>query len=271
MTETTEPKLTRPVLRYHGGKWLLAPWLIGQFPAHEIYVELFGGAASVLLRKPRGYHEVYNDLDGDVVNLFRILREPDAARQLCAALELTPFARDEHNLCYEKTEDRMESARRLVVRSFFGFGSSGNRGYITGFRAASKQSHRPHAMDWANVPEALHAVTERLKGVTIENRDAFAVVAQQDSPATFFYCDPPYPHFTRGSHCKNQYRFEMETDDHRQLAQTLRTIKGKAMVSSYPNPLYDELYAGWRRAQREHSKAGQVGRVASMEVIWMNY
>lgn len=268
-----EAKVTRPVLRYHGGKWLLAPWLIEHFPEHQVYVELFGGAASVLLRKPRSKSEVYCEIDPDVVNLFQVLRDPGNCAELCRQLELTPFSREDFQVAYEEYDwdHNIERARKLVVRSFFGFGSSGNRAYITGFRASSKQSNRAHAMDWANVPEALHAVVERLKGVTIENRSAFQVIKQQDSAETLFYADPPYPHFTRSSHCKNQYAFEMDTNDHRQLALVLNQIKGKAIVSGYPNELYEEFYRGWRRVEREHSKAGQVGRVPSTEVLWMNF
>jgi DNA adenine methylase len=126
-------------------------------------------------------------------------------------------------------------------------------------------------MDWANVPESLHAVLWRLQGVTIENKHAFEVIAQQDSPETLFYVDPPYPHFTRASHCKDQYAFELDTRDHVRLARLLNGIKGKAVVSSYPNGLYDELYAGWRTDSREHSKSSQLGRAPSVEKIWMNF
>src|SRR5688500_1471666 len=110
----------RPVLRWHGGKWRLAPWIIGHFPQHRIYVEPFGGAASVLLRKPRSYAEIYNELDGEVVNLFRVLRSADA-HELVRRLELTPFARDEFVGAHDDTDDPIEAARQLVVRSFMGF------------------------------------------------------------------------------------------------------------------------------------------------------
>ena len=155
--------VTRPVLRYHGGKWILAPWIISHFPQHKIYVEPFGGGGSVLLRKERSVCEVYNDLDEDVVNLFRVLRDSAKALALCHLLSLTPFGRLDFRAAYELCDDPIERARRMVVRSFQGFGSgSCNRDYSAGFRAASKQTGRPHPADWANIPECLWLVTERL-------------------------------------------------------------------------------------------------------------
>lgn len=269
--KSTDDKISRPVLRYHGGKWLLAPWIVGHFPAHDIYVELFGGAASVLLRKPRVHYEVYNEVDPDVVNLFRVLRDRDQNAALCRALELTPFSRDEFIAAYVREEVApVESARRLIVRSFMGFGSSGNRSYITGFRAASKQSGRPHSMDWANVPESLHAVATRLQGVVIENREAMEVIKQQDTPGTLFYADPPYLLPTRNTHC-DTYRFNLTDFEHTCLAKALRGIKGMAIISGYPSPLYDDLFAGWKRVERRHKKSTQVGSKESTEVLWMNF
>jgi DNA adenine methylase len=126
----------RPLLRWHGGKWLLAPWIISHFPPHRVYVEPYGGAFSVGLRKPRVYAEIWNDLDGELVNLFRVLREPPLAARLVDQVRLTPFAREEFNAAYAPSEDPLERARRLVVRSFMGHGADGGSGiYRTGFRA----------------------------------------------------------------------------------------------------------------------------------------
>jgi DNA adenine methylase len=172
----------RPALRWHGGKWNLAPWIIGFFPPHRCYVEPFGGAASVLIRKPRSYAEVYNDLDGDAVNLFRVLRS-DRAGELIDALRLTPFAREEFVEASELSDDPIERARRLVIRSFMGFGSNGhNIKRKTGFRANSNRSGTTPARDWLNYPDALASIVERLQGVIIENRDAAEVMAAHDSP-----------------------------------------------------------------------------------------
>jgi len=185
-------------------------------------------------------------------------------------LELTPFSRTEFLRAYQRTEEPVEKARRLVVRSFAGFGSTANRDYITGFRAASKQSGRPHSLDWANIPECLHAVTWRLQGVTIENRCALQIIRQQDTPDTLFYCDPPYLRASRNCSGR-QYRFDFGDSHHEDLAAHLRHIKGRAVVSAYPSPLYDRLYAGWRRVTTTALAASNVGSIHRTEVLWMNF
>lgn len=252
---------------------MLAPWIISHFPAHITYVEPFGGGGSVLLRKTRSKCEVYNDLDEDVVNLFRVLRDAAATLKLCDLLEMTPFGRMDFRAAYELTDDPIERARRIVVRAFQGFGSaSANRDYSSGFRASSKQSGRPHAKDWCNIPECLWLVTERLKGVVIECRDALEVIGNQDTTDTLFYIDPPYLQTTRPNSNTKQYRFEMGVMEHVALGKLLRRIKGKCIVSGYASALYDgELCAGWHRVEKKTSASGQSGCVERTEILWMNF
>lgn len=256
--------VTRPVLRWHGGKWNLAPWVIAHLPPHRIYVEPFGGAASVLLRKPRAYAEVYNDLDDDVVGMFRVLRDPVSAEQLVAAVRLTPFARIEQVEAYEQSTEPVERARRLIVRSYMGFGSNGTH-RKTGFRANSNRSGTTPARDWANYPDPLAAVAERMVGVTVENRDAKAVMAAHDGPATLHYVDPPYMPETRDK--GGDYAHELTADQHVELLQFLRTLGGMVVLSGYPSPVYDGLLADWTRVER---KALADGARARIEVLWIN-
>ena len=212
----TEP--SRPVLRWHGGKWILAPWIIEHFPKHRVYVEPFGGAASVLLRKRPVYAEVYNDLDDCVVNLFKVLRNPDLAPRLIRLLVETPFSRTEFETAYEVSNDPVEEARRLIIRSFMGFGSTGFNRDVgrTGFRATSNRSGTTPAHDWANYPDGLADVAARLAGVVIENRDAIEVMQQHDSEETLHYVDPPYLPETRSVKFRttdgraNCYRHELD-------------------------------------------------------------
>lgn len=258
----------RPLLRYHGGKWMLAPWIISHLPRHRIYVEPFGGAASVLLRKPRSYAEVYNDLDGEVVNLFRVCRERPA--ELVRGIEWTAYARDEYRLAFEETDDPLESARRMVVRSFMGFGSNAvQRAVKSGFRANASRSGTTPAHDWRHLPPNLLAVAERLRGVTIENRPAAEVIAQQDGPTTLVYADPPYVRETRSNkmHGHHGYTHEMTDADHKDLAEVLRGVRGMVALSGYRCDMYDALYAGWRRIDRDALADGARKRVES---LWLN-
>jgi DNA adenine methylase len=262
---------TRPVLRYHGGKWKLAPWLISLFPAHRVYVEPFAGGASVLMRKERSYAEVYNDMDGEIVNVFRVLRDPQSAARLEELVRLTPFARSEFEESYETHPDPVEQARRTILRSFMGFGSAAATGFGTGFRSNSNRSGTTPAHDWTNIPARIAEWTERLRGVVIENKPAVEVMVQHDTEQTLHYVDPPYVLSTRklgNPYCGKGYRFEMQDDQHRELANVLRSLKGMVILSGYGCELYDgELYHDWPRLQREHLADGAKKRT---EVVWMN-
>lgn len=266
----------RPLLRWHGGKWLLAPWIIDHFPGHRIYVEPFGGAASVLLRKSRSYAEVYNDLDDEVVNLFEVLRDEIAAKQLYSLLELTPYARTEFEKVWEITEEPVERARRLVARSFMGFGSNAHsdmgRGHkTTGFRASSMRSGSTPAHDWRNYPEGLFALIDRLRGVIVERRPALQIMADHDGAETLHYVDPPYLPETRSRrnprNPKHQYRHELTREDHVELLDALRGLCGMVVLSGYPHALYDSALSGWLRVEREALADGARKRV---EVLWIN-
>ena len=260
----------RPIVRYHGGKWKLAPWIIQHLPEHRVYVEPYGGGASVLLRKPRSYAEVYNDLDGEIVNVFRMARE--RGEELCRALELTPFSRVEFLESYQPSPDPLEQARRTIIRSFQGFGSAAVCGEVSGFRANSNRSGTTPAHDWRNYPTALVMLIERLRGVVIEQRDAMQVMQAHDSPETVHYVDPPYVHSTRsekvrGTANRKSYKHEMTDDQHRALSEFLHGLKGAVVLSGYHSPLYDGLYADWARTEKHANADGARPRV---EVLWFS-
>lgn len=264
---------TRPILRWHGGKWKLAPWIISHFPPHRIYTEAFGGAASVLVRKPPSFSEVYNDLDGEVVNLFQVLRSSDAGR-LIELLKLTPFARAEFESSYEDTDDAVERARRLVVRSFMGFGSDApNKDLRTGFRAQSPQSGRSPEKDWLNYPEALAVTVSRLRGVVVERRPAIDVITKNDAIDTLHYVDPPYMPETRSTKSGrgrlkyHAYAHEMTAQDHAELLEVLCKVAGMVILSGYPAPLYEDVLNGWRRVEKAALADGARPRT---EVLWIN-
>lgn len=264
-------KPTRPVLRYHGGKWMLAPWILQHFPAHRVYTEAFGGAGSILMRKERaGLVEVFNDMDGEIVGLFRVLRDAEQSAALASLLQLTPYSREEFESSYQPSDDPVEQARRTVIRAFQGFGSDSASGAATGFRAnGNRQSAHP-AKDWTNYPAAVSAFCQRLQGVVIENRPATEIILQQDGPLALHYCDPPYVHETRSAavvRTGKGYRHEMKEQDHRELARVLRDCEGMVILSGYPGGLYDELYAGWEISSRRALADGGLERT---EVLWLN-
>lgn len=258
--------IERPLLRYHGGKYILAKWILSHFPEHKIYVEPYGGAASVLLQKRRCYAEVYNDLDDEVVNLFCIVRERGC--ELIEALKNTPFSRVEFELSYQNTGDDFERARRMVVRSFMGFGSASSSGRKTGFRANSNRSGTTPAHDWRNYPEALNAIIERLQGVVIENRDAKEVMQTHDSEKTLHYVDPPYVLNTRYNGNKTScYNFEMTDNEHAVMCEFLKGLKGVVVLSGYDNEIYNDTLTGW---QKHHRKAFADGAKERVETLWIN-
>lgn len=259
-------EVTRPALRYHGGKFRLAPWILKFFPAHRVYVEPFGGGGSVLLRKDRTYAEVYNDLDGEVVNLFRMLR--DRGDELVRLVSMTPFARCEFEDSYRPADDALEQARRTLVRSFMGFGSAGASGQSTGFRSNSNRSGTTPAHDWMHLPGHMRAVVERLQGVVIEQRDACEVMQRHDADGALHYVDPPYVHSTRNVRSRAPaYRHEMTDDQHAELAAVLRTLRGAVVISGYRCPLYDDLFSGWARHEVGAHADGARERT---EVVWLN-
>jgi DNA adenine methylase len=266
-------KPCRPVLRYHGGKWKIAPWILSHFPEHRIYVEPFCGAASLLMHKPRAYAEVINDLDGEVVNVFRVLRNRELAAELERQLRLTPWSRKEFWAAYDPADDPVEQARRTIVRVYMAFGTTGRRRNRSGFRAAPYRLKQSGVNDWLNYPRAISSFVERLQRVTVEQRPALDIIHQQDSPVTLFYCDPPYPFSTRTSvqwpsHNDRAYIHDMTDDEHRELAEVLHAIKGMAIISGYPCDLYDrELYFDWRRA--EMTAWADQGKQRT-EVLWIS-
>jgi DNA adenine methylase len=213
----------------------------------------------VLLRKPRAQAEVYNDLDGEIVNVFRVAR--DHGQKLMHLLELTPFAREEFNACFQPAANEIERARRMIARSFLGMGACAH-GKPGGFRANTKTV--VHSHNWRTFPTKFFPIIDRLRGVIVENRDALEVMAIHDSPTTLHYVDPPYVKSTRIS--TTVYRHEMTDEQHRALAAALGRLKGTVIVSGYPSPLYQKLYAGWQRVARPAHAHGDLPRT---EVLWI--
>src|SRR6266478_9394368 len=285
------PAVRRPVLRYHGGKFRLAPLLLELFPDHRVYTEAFGGGASVLMLKPRCYSEIYNDLDGEVVNVFRVLQDRKRAARLEELLRVTPFARAEFLLSYKHTRSEVERARRTIIRSYMGWGSdsisrlkASRAGFNTrisstmntGFRWNANRSGTTAASDWKGYPQEIASFVDRLQGVTIENRNALVILEKMDREDALHYIDPPYPMSTRkignGTALEHRYRWEMTDNDHKKLAELLHSLKGMVIISSYQGPLYGKLYCGWKRVSWTGGQycSQNSGDKTRTECVWLN-
>ncbi|AZC55402.1 DNA adenine methylase [Pseudomonas chlororaphis] len=261
-----------PVIRYHGGKFRLAPWVLQHFPPHTCYVESFGGAAGVLMQKARSYAEVYNDLDSDIVNLFRVFQDKHARDALTELLVLTPYSRAEFEIAWEPTQDPVEKARRTIIRAQMGFGSAGATKGITGFRIDTKRKYGTAQSLWTQYPEQIAAIGQRLSGVLIENRPAIEVMQAHDGPCTLHYVDPPYVHATRYKNAQagRYYRHEMSDTDHQSLLDSISKLEGMVVLSGYSSEIYHQHLAGW--ATNSISARISAGRGAStrQECLWLN-
>lgn len=251
------------VLKYPGAKNRLAEWICEYIPQHEVYLEPYAGSLAVFFTKQPARIETLNDLDGDVVNYFRIIREKPS--ELMESLKLTPYARDEYFTAYEITpgDSDVERARKFAVRCWQGFGSSNL--YRNGFRS-SQQSKSPHTTkEWKEFPERLAEASERLKNAQIENLPAVELIRRYNTPDVFIYADPPYLHGTRKN---NLYRYEMSDQDHEELLQALFGHPGKVLISGYDNDLYNDMLPGWYKVQKKTQAEAGIPRV---ETLWMNY
>lgn len=272
MIDCAPARVTSPALRYHGGKFRLASWIMQFFPPHQTYVEPFGGAAGVLLKKERCYAEVYNDLDGEIVNFFQVLRDRELRQQLLELVSLTPYAREEFETAWEEAGDRVERARRTAVRAQMGFGSAGATKGTTGFRIDTKRAYGTAQHLWAEYPAAIAVVGKRFEGVLIENRPAIEVMQQHDRHDTLHFVDPPYLLGTRVLQAGGQgyYRHEMTDDDHLELLGILLGMDGMVVISGYDSDLYNEALIGWETYSTKSRISAGRGTALRTEVVWIN-
>lgn len=250
----------RPLLNYFGGKWNAAPKIIPHFPEHKLYVEPFGGSLSVLLRKPRSKKEIVNDVDQELANLYFVAR--DSGADLKEKLKLTPHSRSEYRLSMIKTDDKLEMARRSIVRCYFGIGDS----FLWNHNAFrnSKDSNICVAKSWDNYCQAFDGIIERLRGVTIENLSYEKLFEKYDSLHTLWYLDPPYPPMTRSR--KHAYREDWDNLKHLQFLGEIKNLNGHVVVSSYANDLYDADLKDWKRIEFESTVNGAKKRI---EILWI--
>lgn len=256
----------KAIIRYYGAKSRVVKWLLQYVPPHDAYTEVFGGAGTLLLRKQRSRIEVYNDLDGELCNVFRVLRDPAQARELERLLRLTPYARAEYDISGTRAPDPIEQARRTIVGSWLTHGGTFGRKGRGGFRLQKTLSGRTLPQhEWGRYPDRIETFRKRLQGVIVENSRAEWILKKFDSPNTLHYIDPPYLLTTRGA--SRRYRFDMTEADHRALATVLHNLKGMVMLSGYPSDLYQELYRDWHLVT---TTAFTESRERRTECLWLS-
>lgn len=254
----------RAIIKYPGSKWALADWIISHFPDHHSYLEPFFGSGAVFFNKPRSHIETINDLDGDVVNLFKWMKnDPE---KLAHGIYHTPYSRQVYEDTYKiEPGDSLDRAVWSCIRLCMGHGFRTNGGKVGWKRDIQGRERAYAALDWKTLPERLYEAAERLRGVQIEHRPAIDLIKDYNYENVLIYCDPPYMLGTR--HGK-QYRHEMDDKDHEELLDALVRHKGSVVISGYGTELYDSVLVGWDRYEKTSYTQSQTKK---QEVIWMNY
>jgi DNA adenine methylase len=257
---------------WYGGKYSHLSWLLPLLPDAHHYCEPFGGSAAVLINRDPSPVETYNDLDGEVVNFFRVLREQ--RDELIEAISLTPFSREEFVTAIQEPVDglsNLERARRFYIRTRqarTGLAQTASPGRWATCRDTSRRGMGGAVSRWLGSPHELAEVAARLIRVQLDHRPAIEVIHAYDSPATLFYCDPPYPLDSRNGN--KAYSFEMTDNEHVLLAKVLHEVEGKVAISGYRCDLMEELYGDWRRIDADPKLCPSVNK-ERQESLWVNY
>jgi DNA adenine methylase len=260
------------VFGWYGGKYSHLDWLLPLLPKCHHYCEPFGGSAAVLLNRAPSPVETYNDMDGEVVNFFRVLREHK--EELIERIGLTPFSREEFDAALREPKGGVldvERARRFFVLARqvrTGLAQTASLGRWANCKNTSRSGMSGVVSRWLGSAFMLPEVAERLLRVQIENRPAVDVIRLYDGQQTLFYCDPPYPHQSRGD--SKAYAYEMTDAEHTKLARVLKSAEAKVAVSGYRCELMDSLYEGWKRIDAP-SKACHSVKKPRAEALWVNY
>ena len=257
---------------WYGGKYSHLDWLLPLLPEAQHFCDVFGGSAAVLINREPSPVETYNDAHGEVVNFFRVLRDQKDA--LIEAIGLTPFSREELALASQRCTEavtELERARRFFVcarQVRTGLAQTSSAGRWAHCVLTSRAGMAGAVSRWLGSVDDLSLIAQRLLRVQIEKAPALEAIRRYDSTETLFYCDPPYPHASRGD--RKAYAHEMTDDDHRQLAGLLQTVKGKVALSGYRCDLMDELYRDWHAVEAVSKMCHSV-KSERTEMLWTNY
>ena len=260
---------------YYGGKCYHLSWLLPLLPDCGHFIEPFCGSASVTLNRQPSKLETINDIDSNIVNFFRVLR--DRSDELIRVLKLTPYSREEFVQCQKPTDDELEQARRTYVAMRQGYSAIPSMKTKGNWSFTRDPNHSASAKVFAtynSIDNNLGKIITRLRQVQIDCYDSLKVIPLYDNPNVLFYCDPPYVHRSRGKGSQSSYgTAEMSDDDHRQLSSVLRDCKGKVAISGYRSDLYDKLYHDWYRHDKETITSATLlkSKPKRVESLWTNY
>lgn len=251
------------ILNYVGSKWNIAKWIISQMPEHNVYLEPFFGSGAILFNKPAARIETVNDIDGNIVNLFKVIREKPY--ELARAVDFTPYSREEYYQSFELLEQNLsdvERARVFLVRCWMARG--GKTSDRTGWRHNIDVATINALPDWNCLPAIILEATKRLKQVQIENQDAIVLIERYNRDDCLIYADPPYLLETR---TQRYYAHEMTDEQHVRLLETLKAHRGYVLLSGYDNDLYNDILKGWTKVTKmTKTEAASV----KQETLWLN-
>lgn len=253
------------VLKYPGSKWRIADWIVSQMHEHHSYLEPFFGSGAVLFSKQPSPIETVNDLDNNVFNLFKVIREQSDV--LARLIATTPYSRKEYDLTYQtdQPDNDLEKARRFLIQCWQGHGFRTN-GYKSGWKNDVQGRERAYALhNWYRLPEWVIQAADRLKQVQIENMPAVELIKRFRYSNVLIYADPPY---LLGTRTAEQYAHEMTDSDHEELLKTLLQHPGPVMISGYQSEMYNDFLNRWNKATVKSNAEGGLPR---LEVLWMNF
>lgn len=257
----------RPIIKYPGSKWRMAEWIVSLMPPHKSYLEPFFGSGAVFFRKAPSPIETINDLDGEIVNLFRVVR--DTPEVLERAMALTPYSREEYERAWERRKagdvsDPVELARLTLVRYWQAVGS--RQIYRAGWRRDVAGREAAYTLrNWVDLPERISAAMDRLKEAQIEHGDAVDLIRKFASKDVLIYADPPY---VIGARSQKQYNVEMADEHHTELLKALLDHPGPVILSGYESELYNDALREWTKLYHQNTAENGFART---EVLWLNY
>lgn len=257
----------RRIIKYPGAKWRMAEWIVSLMPPHKSYLEPFFGSGAVFFTKPPSRIETINDMDGEIVNLFRVVRDmPEALER---AVALTPYSREEYERAWEQHKggdvtDPVEKARLTLVRYWQAVGS--RQIYRAGWRRDVAGREAAYTMrNWVQLPVQIIAAMERLREAQIEQFDAVELIRRFASKDVLIYADPPYVLTARS---QKQYNVEMDDTQQVELLKALLNHPGPVILSGYESELYNDALQEWTKLYHKNTAENGFART---EVLWLNY